>query len=172
MIEIRILSETDDRSQFRSGDADLDRFFHKFAGQNQFEHYIGVTYVAVDEDQILGFATVAPGVVEIEALPATMRKKLPRYPLPVLRLARLAVASSAQGQGLGAQLLRFVLQLAMRMAHDFGCVGVVVDAKPNAVEFYRRYGFVSSEAIEGQSAARPEPLPMFLAMRQMVRAVE
>jgi hypothetical protein len=60
----------------------------------------------------------------------------------------------------------------MRMAHDFGCVGVVVDAKPNAVEFYRRYGFVSSEAVEGQSDARPEPLPMFLAMRQVVRAIE
>lgn len=172
MIEIRILSETDDRSPFRSGDADLDRFFHKFAGQNQFKHYIGATYVAVNEDQILGFATVAAGVVEIDALPATLRKKLPQYPLPVLRLARLAVASSAQGQGLGAQLLRFVFQLAMRMAHDFGCVGVVVDATPNAVEFYRRYGPVSSQAIEGQSDARPEPLPMFLAMRQIVRAAE
>jgi GNAT superfamily N-acetyltransferase len=172
VIEIRILSETDDRSHFRSGDADLDRFFHRFAGQNQFRHYIGVTYVAVDGDQILGFATVAPGVVEIDALPATMRKKLPQYPLPVLRLARLAVGSSARGGGLGSQLLRFVFQLAMRMAHDFGCVGVVVDAKPNAVEFYRRYGFVSSEAVEGQSDARPEPLPMFLAMRQVVRAIE
>ena len=37
-----------------SGDADLDRFFHKFAGQNQFRHYVGVTYVAVADRRILG----------------------------------------------------------------------------------------------------------------------
>jgi hypothetical protein len=42
-MEIRALREADDRSQLRSGDADLDRFFHKYAGQNQFKHYVGVT---------------------------------------------------------------------------------------------------------------------------------
>src|SRR5215468_7571163 len=135
-MEIRALREGDDRSVFRSGEADLDRFFHKFAAQNQFKHYIGVTYVAVEEGRIVGFATVAPGHVEIDGLPAAARKKLPRYPLPVLRLARLAVDESVRGQGCGRQLLRFVLDLARKMATDYGCVGVVVDAKPGAVDFY------------------------------------
>ena len=164
-MEIRALAEGDDRSRFQSGDPDLDRFFHKFAGQNQFRHYVGTTYVAVDDRQILGFATVAPGHVEIDGVPATMRKKLPRYPLPVLRLARLAVDVSARGQGLGRQLLRFVLGLADRMANDYGCVGVVVDAKPDAVEFYARYGFVPLEVAEGLADARPQPTAMFLSMR-------
>jgi len=169
-MEIRALREADERSAFRSGDPDLDRFFLRFAAQNQFRHYVGVTYVAVEEDGVLGFATVAPGHVEIEALPAAARRTLPRYPLPVLRLARLAVDLPAQGQGLGAQLLRFVLQLAMRMAGDFGCVGVVVDAKRGAVEFYARYGFASVEVVLGASAARPQPKPMFLAMRAIKAA--
>ena len=169
-MEIRALSEGDDRSQFRSGDPELDRFFHKFAGQNQFKHYVGTTYVAVDGRQILGFATVAPGHVEIEGMPASMRRKLPRYPLPVLRLARLAVDASARGQGLGSQILRFVLGLGVRMANDYGCVGVVVDAKPDAVEFYTRYGFVPLEAIEGQADARPQPTAMFLSMRAITGA--
>jgi len=128
-MEIRALCEGDDRSQFQSGDPDLDRFFRKFAGQNQFRHYVGVTYVAVEDRRILGFATSAPGHVEIEDLPPPVRKKLPRHPLPVLRLARLSVGESARGQCLGTQLLRFVLKLAVRMANDYGCVGVVVDAK-------------------------------------------
>src|SRR3989304_9179438 len=98
-MQIRALRETDDRSRFRSGEPDLDRFFHKFAGQNQFRHYVGVTYVAVEDRRILGFATLAPGHVEIEGLPAPARKKLPRYPLPVLRLARLARAGSAPRPG-------------------------------------------------------------------------
>jgi GNAT superfamily N-acetyltransferase len=170
-MEIRALREADERSAFHSGDTDLDRFFHRFAAQNQFRHYVGVTYVAVEGVRILGFATVAPGHVEIEGLPAAARRTLPRYPLPVLRLARLAVDQSAQGQGLGAQLLRFVLQLAMRMAGDFGCAGVVVDAKRGAVEFYAKHGFLALDAVHGQSDARPRPTAMFLAMR-VIQAAE
>jgi len=171
VIEIRALHEGDDRSQFRSHDPDLDRFFQKFAGQNQFRHYLGATYVAIEDRRILGFATVAPGHVEIDGLPAAERRRLPRYPLPVLRLARLAVDEAARGRGLGAELLRFVLQLALRMAQDYGCVGVVVDAKPGAVDFYGRYGFITVEAAEGQSDARPQPAAMFLSIRAIKASV-
>lgn len=164
-MEIRVLREGEDRSEFRSGDLDLDRFFHKFAGQNQFKHHVGVTYVAVDGRRILGFATVAPGHVEIDDLPVSVRKKLPAYPLPVLRLARLATDESVRGQGLGTELLRFVLTLAVRMADEFGCIGVVVDAKPGAVEYYAKYGFIPIDAVEGQSEARPRPTAMLLSVR-------
>src|SRR5467141_1469533 len=109
-MEIRALRPGDDRSAFQSGDEALDRYFHFYAGQNQFRHYLGVTYVAVEGGRILGFATVAPRHVEIEDLPQRALKKLPRYPLPVLGLARLAVDKSAQRMGLGSQLLRFVLK--------------------------------------------------------------
>ena len=164
-MEIRALRETDDRSQFRSGDPDLDRFLERFAAQNQYKHFIGATYVAVEGASILGFATVAPGHMSIEGLPASARGKLPHYPLPVLRLARLAVDRSVQGQGLGAQLLRFVLRLAVRMTQGYGCIGVLVDAKPGAKNFYAKYGFFNLEALEGQSSARPRPKSMFLGIR-------
>jgi GNAT superfamily N-acetyltransferase len=164
-MEIRALRPSDDRSAFQSGDEALDRFFRKYAGQNQFRHYLGVTYVAVEDSRVLGFATVAPGQLDVEELPAATRKKMARYPLPLLRLARLAVDQSAQSQGLGTQLLRFVCRLAGKMADDYGCAGVVVDAKPEAVNFYAKYGFVPFEGLEGQSEARPRSTMMFLAMR-------
>jgi GNAT superfamily N-acetyltransferase len=165
VIEIRALREHDDRASFRSGNAGLDRFFQEFAGQNQFRHHLGVTYVAVDDQNILGFATVAAAHVEIEELPAAARRKLPHYPLPVLRLARLAIDQSAQGEGLGLHLLRFVFKLALQMADDYGCVGVIVDAKPDAVAFYARYGFLAVDPLEGGSDARPAPTPLFLSTR-------
>ncbi|MBK1645299.1 GNAT family N-acetyltransferase [Thiocapsa imhoffii] len=163
-VGIRRLEPGDDRDRFCSGHPDLDRFFHRFADQNQFRHHVGVTYIAVEDDAILGFVTVSPSEIEIDALPADRRRRLPRYPLPTLRLARLAVAQSAQGRGIGQTLLRFALTLARRMADEIGCVGVVVDAKPDAQTFYLRYGFESVSAVEGVLLDRPEPTPMFLPL--------
>jgi hypothetical protein len=37
-----------------------------------------------------------------------------------------------------------------------------VDAKPQAVSFYKRYGFTALEVVQGHLGDRPEPLPMFL----------
>jgi GNAT superfamily N-acetyltransferase len=169
-MEIRALRPSDDRSAFQCGDEALDRFFHRFAGQNQFRHHLGVTYVAVDDGRVLGFATVAPRHIEIEDLPERTRKKLPRYPVPVLGLARLGVDRSAQAMGLGTQLLRFVLGLAAKMADEIGCAGVVVDAKPAAVEFYAKYGFTPFEMLEGQSDERPRPTAMWLPIEAIKNA--
>ena len=86
---------------------------------------------------------------------------------PVLRLPRLAVDERAKGQGVGRLLLQAVLALAAKMAADFGCIGVVVDAKPAAVAFYEQLGFVPLEVIAGELGDRPQPLPMFLELGQI-----
>jgi predicted N-acetyltransferase YhbS len=166
-VEIRALRQTDNRTRFRSGDVDLDRFFHAYAGQNQFRHHIGTTYVAVEGREVCGYVTVSAGSIEVDDLPAPARRKLPGYPLPVLRVARLAVDVAFQGSGVGRQLLRFALGLALQMQADYGCIGVVVDAKPDAVPFYGRFGSVPIDASEGLSEARPAPVPMFLSAREI-----
>lgn len=161
-ITIRLLQAGDNRNDFRSGNIELDRFFQRYAGQNQFKHHIGTTYVAVEDGVIVGFATVAASQLEIEHLPPQRRRRLPRYPLPVLRLARLATDERAQGQGVGQLLLKSVFVLAQQMSHDFGCIGVVVDAKPEAIDFYQKYGFFELETVQGHLGDRPQPTPMFL----------
>jgi GNAT superfamily N-acetyltransferase len=169
MIEIRPLRPDDDRQAFSSGDADLDRFFRKYAGQNQFRLHIGTTYVAVRDVEILGFATLTATSISIADLPKTARKRLPNYPLPALRLARLAVAESARGQGIGKLLLRTVFNVAHEMAERTGCVAVVVDAKPTAVGFYEQYGFGTFEMISGELGDRPSPIPMILPLGSIPR---
>ncbi len=166
---IRPLRPDDDRSTFRSGDIDLDRFFERFAGQNQFRHHLGTTWVAVRDGRILGFATVAAAHLEVGVVPEKLRRRLPAYPLPVLRLARLAVDEEARALGIGRALLRAVFGLAWRMARDFGCGGVVVDAKPSAVGFYERLGFSVLAHSKGALGDRPEPTVMFLALRAIPR---
>jgi GNAT superfamily N-acetyltransferase len=166
-VEIRPLARDDDRSGFSCGQDDLDRFFEHYAGQNQFKLYLAVTYVAVVEGRIVGFATVAPSSIERATVPsARLRKRLPSYPLPVLRLARLGVDLRAQGLGIGRALQRHVLALAIEQRDRLGCVGVVTDAKPNAVAFYEGLGFQALEGVR-EGLLVSEPLPMFLGIETL-----
>jgi len=163
-VEFRPLAPGDDRSGFSCGHADLDRFFEHYAGQNQFKLHLAVTYVAVVTDRIVGFATVAPSSIERGAVPsARLRKRLPSYPLPVLRLARLGVDVRAQGPGIGKALLRHVLGLALDQRDRLGCLGVVVDAKPDAMPFYASLGFHPLEGVR-EGLLVSEPLPLFLGI--------
>jgi GNAT superfamily N-acetyltransferase len=165
---VRRLQPHDERGAFCSGNVDLDRFFVRYAGQNQFRHHIGTTYVAVDVSGFIGgFATVTASEVAPEVVASPKRKRSPRYPLPVLRLARLAVDERAKGQGVGTLLLRSVLLMAQWMAAEIGCAGLLVDAKPEAVPFYEKLGFTALEAVRGELGDRPEPQPMFLEINQV-----
>jgi len=162
--EIRRLRPEDDRSAFSCGQPDLDRFFHHYAGQNQFRLHLAVTYVAEMGGRLLGFATVSVGSLERRTLPsARMRRRLPGYPLPILRLARLAVDERAQGLGVGRALLRHVLDLALEQRDSLGCIGVVTDAKPDAVSFYARYGFEPLEGVR-EGALHGGATPVFLPL--------
>lgn len=170
-VEIRALARDDDRSDFSCGQADLDRFFEHYAGQNQFKLHLAVTYVALVDGRVAGFATVAPASIERASLPsARLRKRLPIYPLPVLRLARLGVDVRAQGLGLGKALLRHVLGLALVQRDGFGCVGVVTDAKADAVPFYEALGFEPIDDVR-EGLLVSEPLPMFLGIETIAAAL-
>ncbi len=171
-IEIRPLRRKDDRSDFSCGQADLDRFFRHYAGQNQFKLGITTTYIALLANRIAAFATVVVGSVERSSLPTRrLRKKLPAYPLPVLRLARLGVDHRAQGRGLGRALLCHVLRLAVQQRDSLGCVGVVTDAKEDAVPFYETFGFMPLASVQ-EGVLHGDPTPMFLAMETILAATK
>jgi GNAT superfamily N-acetyltransferase len=169
--EIRPLGKDDDRQDFSCGQPDLDRFFQHYAGQNQFKLHLAVTYVAVVSDHIVGFATVTVASVERRSVPSgRLRKRLPAYPVPVLRLARLGVDQRAWGSGVGRALLRHVLALAVEQRDKLGCVGVVTDAKPDAEAFYRAHGFVPVAGVE-EGLLHGDPLSMFLAIDSIAAAL-
>ena len=96
---------------------------------------------------------------------------LPRYPLPVLRLARLAVDEAWQGRGLGRRLAAYAFAVALQVRSAAGCIGVVVDALPERVGFYADLGFFELELTSGHSPIRPRPVAMFLSMASVAAAV-
>lgn len=137
-MEFRRLRREDDRSRFCCGTEPLDTFFRQFAGQNQFKHQIGVTYVLEEAEQLAAYVTVASHSL---ILPKEVRGPLPSYQLPVLLIARLAVDQRFVGQSLGKRLVRECCVLAVEQAERSGCCGLVTDAKPEAIGFYQRFDF-------------------------------
>ena len=165
-LRVRQLTPADDRSRFTSGDEALDRYFRLYAGQNQFRHHLGLTYVAIEAEQIVGFMTVSAGELSEESMPNRRA-----HALPILRLARLAIDQTVQGRGIGERLLFECLRLATEMKNSVGCGGVVVDAKYGATGFYERYGFAGFKALEGGAHGRPATTPMILPVRLIEAAV-
>jgi GNAT superfamily N-acetyltransferase len=112
---------------------------------------------------------VASGSIVRDQLPVSPRKRLPSYPLPILRLARLAVSKRHQGRGIAKLLLRAVFGVAHLQAENVGCVGVVVDAKEDALAFYLPYGFEPVEVARGALETHPEPVLLFLELGAIPR---
>ena len=170
--EIRILKNEDDRSTFFCGEIDLDYFFQRFAGQNQFRHYIGTTYIATDETTVFGFVSVSAGTVLKKSLSSSMAKRYPNYPLPVLRITRIAVDKRYQSRGVGKHLMKSMLHLSLEQKEKFGCVGIVVDAKSDAVPFYKKLGFIVLNAEEGKLNVHPSQTAMFISTKTVEKTIQ
>ncbi|MFS8977485.1 GNAT family N-acetyltransferase [Cupriavidus necator] len=143
------------RTQFHSGNELLDRYFRETVSQD-IRRRVAACFVATSSDgSIAGYYTLASASVLLDKLPASIAKKLPRYPtLPAVRLGRLAVDKTHRGKGLGGALLADALERAIRA--EIAAYALLVDAKDDAAAaFYKHHGFI----------ALPEsPLTQFLPL--------
>lgn len=173
-IEIRKLEKRDNRQDFSSGEIEIDRFFIKFAGQNQFKHKIGSSYIAVDVDTqtIMGYATVSISSINIDMLDIDELKKLPNYPLPIIRIARLGVDARFQSQGIGRKLLQKMFDLSLEIEGLVSCIGILVDAKDDAISFYEKYGFVVVPVLDGESPIKPTQTLMYLSIKMIHKVLK
>lgn len=132
-----------DRRAFDSGSAPLDAWLRQMAQQHQ-RRGISKTFVATAADapsRILGYYALTVCEVIAEDLPEDLARKLPRR-VPGIRLGRLAVDRSVQGQGLGELLLVDATKRARLVLEHVGVHALFVDAKDaRAAAFYRKYGF-------------------------------
>lgn len=133
-----------DRAGFTCGQPELDHYLQQRAGQHQRDG-IATTHVLIDDAQpgrILGYCALSAAQLHLHQLHEEDRKRLPAYPVPAVRMGRLAVEQSEQGQGHGQLLLGHVVNLALSMRQTMGVRVLVVDAKNAQVQrFYEAYGF-------------------------------
>ena len=140
-LRIEKLRRDHDTSTFHCGDDGLDRFLDRFALANQ-RAGGSTTYVALSDQTIVGFYSLAVGQVLHEDAPDRLAKGLARHPVPVMILARLAVGLNWQGKALGAGLLKDALLRTLQAADIAGIRAILVHAKHDkARSFYAHLGF-------------------------------
>lgn len=140
-VEIERLSSRHNRRHFCCGSVALDTYLIKYAGQHA-KANISRTFVAIERNNVRGFYSLSMAGIRRDNLPLQFQKRFPNLPLPVARLARLAVDLSAQQKGLGELLLVDALQRCLQISTSIGMLGVIVDAKNEQLRgWYERYEF-------------------------------
>lgn len=139
------LSAQHDGSDFDCGKPSLNDFLKKYAIQNQ-RLGISKSFVASPPqgNTVCGYYCLSAGAVLFQNIEEDKRRGLPRYPIPVCLIGRLAVDKRVQKRGLGETLLLDALERIVRAADYVGIHAVKVDAKDEeARSFYAGYGFTS-----------------------------
>ena len=136
----------------------LNHFLIRYALQNQ-QAGASQTYIALSEAEVVGYYTLVVGQVEYDDAPERLTKGLARHPVPIMLLARLAVAKSWQGKGLGSGLLKDAMLRTLQAAGIAGIRAFAVHAKDDeAKAFYERFDFLPSSS---------DPYHLYLLMKDV-----
>ncbi|MDQ6775351.1 MAG: GNAT family N-acetyltransferase [Actinomycetota bacterium] len=150
--------------QFDCARATLNQWLQRDALQAAAAGSAG-TYVTVDsqQDRVVGYYALTAAGLECEAATARIVKGMPRYPIPVVLLARLAVDTTVTGRGLGAWLLRDAMSRTMTAGETIGVRALLVHAIDNpARDVYLRHGLEASPT---------DPLHLMILIKDIAVAV-
>lgn len=129
---------------FDCGKEVLNRFLIRHALQSQ-QAGGSQSYVAIAGDEVAGFYTLVVGQVEYDEAPERLTKGMAHHPVPIMLLARLAIATAWQGKGLGSGLLKDAMLRTLQAADIAGIRAFAVHAKDDeAKAFYERFDFLPS----------------------------
>ncbi len=144
--------------EFDCGQPALNQFLQRYALTN-IRANSAQTYVCCQANVVVGFYSLVVGSVEAAATPARVSKGMPKHPVPVMILARLAVDVRQQGAGLGRALLKDALLRTAQAADIAGMRALLVHAKDeSARQWYMQWEFEPSPT---------DPFHLYLLMKDL-----
>jgi GNAT superfamily N-acetyltransferase len=147
---------------FDCGKEDLNRFLKRPAWNSQ-QANGAQTYVLAKDLTVLGYYSLAAGLISHDESTERAKRGLARHPIPIILHARLAVNISLQGKGIGQALLKDALLRTALAAGTIGARALLVHAQDDqARSFYERFNFEPSQS---------DPYHLLLIMKDLVRIV-
>lgn len=166
-VTIFSLSARHNLNSFNCTNHDLNDFLKNDALENQ-EQMVSRTYVCFYEEQLVGFYTLTTDIIEVKHVEETHQwngYKYSRY--PAIKLARLSVDSRFERKGIGKLLLFAAVGIALDVSNYVGCRYITVDAKQEAIKFYKKHGFIVVE----KTRSKNEPT-MYLNIPTIVEEMQ
>ena len=151
-----------ERETFSCGVPELDGYIRQQAGQDLRRKLATVFVLTLDGRQVAGYYTLSAHTINARELPEDLGRKLPKFPIPVTLLGRMAVGNVFRGQGLGRFILMDALQRLWQSSQQIASWAVVVDAEAGARDFYLEHEFI-------QLPGKPDRL--FLPMKTIEELV-
>jgi GNAT superfamily N-acetyltransferase len=131
---------------FACGKPGLDDWLVRYARQAQASGS-AKTYVVCDDGRIVGYYSLTVGQIDTLEAPDRMRKGMGAWPIPVVILARMAVARHDQGRGIGVGMLQDAIRRTLAIAEQAGVRALLTHPiDDDASRFYLRFGFEASPA--------------------------
>ena len=135
---------------FDCGKPALNDWLHHHARQAQGSGS-AKTFVVADTHRVAGYFSLTVGQIDTLGTPERIRKGMGQYPIPVVILARLAVAQQDQRRGIGVGLLQDAIRRTTLIAEHAGIRAMLTHPiDQDAAKFYTRFGFVASPLREQQ----------------------
>jgi ribosomal protein S18 acetylase RimI-like enzyme len=124
----------------------LNDWLKRYALKNQVADS-GQTYVLHRANTVVAYYSLVYGEVALEECsPDVQRDMPPRFPVPIIKIARLAVDKREERQGLGRALMKDAFSRILGAAEIAGLRAIVVDAlNDKAKNWYEeKFGFEAS----------------------------
>ncbi len=143
-IQIEIIKEHHLLSFFHSSDRDLELFLKEDALYHQKQN-ISITFLWFYKKELVSYMSLLTDRITLHGNLTSFFKNKGIYytSLPALKIGRLCVDDRFQRRGLGTLMVHDAISIAKKIKDNYaGCRFLTVDAKENAVLFYKNLGFV------------------------------
>lgn len=135
--------ENQDVKTFNCGNKDLDDFLTTDEVDFYQKENLGKTLLVYYDHKLAAYFTIS-----MDSLRRPLIKRLSKRDfvkkteeIPALKIGRLAVATVHQNKGFGRVIMRYIVGKGLSMGAGVGCRFLIVQAKPEAIDFYKKCGF-------------------------------
>ncbi len=137
------------RQSFQCSNIQLQEHITRYAYSHQKIGLFQTYFYMDDEENYLGYISVAPATIQRDNIEDEI--EIPnsiKYSIPAIKITRLCTFNGYCQQGVGSSLMLFITILGVIQQKIIGCRAIIVDSKPEAVDFYKNLDFKEIDQTE------------------------